>query len=220
VAADSRYIYLVAATTMPALAVAIDALIRRWRFVAPALVALVLIPVPRSISAFNDDEDQLGPAFATEQLVLSQAATMPFARLVPPETHVLPGSGFGPSQVTIGWLLRQQRAGKLPPAPSPDPFTTNNLKLRLGLNQFAKQVPTGPCFKRSAPVDLQPAVHQVVRIDSPVFVTTLDNGHRSSLPLRFDSANGRSLVVGLTGLNLRFLPTVTPSSITICQAAR
>ena len=48
-ARDSRYVYLVAAMTLPALVLAADALIRRWRLLAIPIVGLLLVGLPGNV---------------------------------------------------------------------------------------------------------------------------------------------------------------------------
>jgi hypothetical protein len=53
-ARSSRYVYLVAALVLPALAVAAEAVIQRWRILAPAVVLLLLIGIPGNLDVLAD----------------------------------------------------------------------------------------------------------------------------------------------------------------------
>lgn len=50
----SQYIHLVAALSLPAIAVAADAVVRRWRLLAPAVLALMVIGVPGNVRSLLD----------------------------------------------------------------------------------------------------------------------------------------------------------------------
>ncbi|MGH9027414.1 MAG: hypothetical protein ACRDWD_15055, partial [Acidimicrobiia bacterium] len=51
-AGSSRYVGIVAALLLPALAVAADAVARRWRLLAPVAIALLVVGIPGNIEAF------------------------------------------------------------------------------------------------------------------------------------------------------------------------
>jgi hypothetical protein len=55
-ARSSRYMYLVAALVLPALAVASDAVARRWRILAPAAFVVLLIGIPGNLNVLADYE--------------------------------------------------------------------------------------------------------------------------------------------------------------------
>ena len=216
-AGASRYVYVVAATTLPALAVAADALVRRWRYLAIPLLALVAIALPGNIRDFHNQETVLDPTFALEKAAVVGSAAAPEAKQVPKLTVVMPEGGFGANEVTIGWLLQQERAGRIPPPVDTDPLTTNSVKVRLGLRPTrAAPTPAGPCREVSDPLDVQPTVGQVFRIKTPVAVSTRDGNQRSSKLTKFDPVNGANLVVALPGLQLRFEPAPLAKSMTIC----
>jgi hypothetical protein len=48
--------HVVAALSLPAIAVAADALVRRWRVIAPVAVALLLVGIPGNVEALADQQ--------------------------------------------------------------------------------------------------------------------------------------------------------------------
>jgi hypothetical protein len=112
----SRYLHLVTAMILPAVAVAADALMRRWRALTIVVVVVLLIGIPSNVNVIVNYmhrgvvENQ--PAYKQMMLTLPR---VPTAREVP--------RGVKPDQslahfVTIGWLLDGVAAGRIPePAP-------------------------------------------------------------------------------------------------------
>jgi hypothetical protein len=132
-----RYLYVVAALVLPALAVAIDAVIRRWVALVPVVLALMVIGIPGNLNAAADyARAQRGLRFRTTQLTLPR---LPMAREVP-RSHI-PQTGPHYYYVTIGWLLDGVASGRIP---APRVITraegaTDNL--RLSLSRYAKPIP-------------------------------------------------------------------------------
>ena len=104
-----RYVHLVAAMFLPAIALAADAVIRRWRLLAPAVAAALLIGFPGNIAAIEQtgiERYRLGqPEFV---LALPRS---PYAWQVPRSFRPL---GAGGPEVTMGWLLDGYASGRLP----------------------------------------------------------------------------------------------------------
>jgi hypothetical protein len=128
-ARGGRYIYLVAALLLPALAVAADALVERWRVLIPVVAALFLIGIPGNLATANlhgTDRFMLGDR--NRVLALGQA---PFARQVPPSTRPL---GLLGPDLTLGWLLAGVDSGRIP-KPSFSARRRATLGLELALRQ-------------------------------------------------------------------------------------
>jgi hypothetical protein len=131
-AASSRYLHVVAALVLPALAVAADALARRWRVAAPAVVALLLIGVPGNIGKIGDN---VAPAerYREQRRVISTLPALANARDTPRSLHPTPSFA---AEVTVGWLLDAQRDGRIPterPASARERATD---RLRLSIEQL------------------------------------------------------------------------------------
>ena len=77
-----RYVYMGAAFLLPALAVAIDALWRRWAPAALIGLGLLLVAVPGNMSVFGTSVFGSG-FFREEKYVLTEVVRMPLAREVP-----------------------------------------------------------------------------------------------------------------------------------------
>ncbi|MGH8984169.1 MAG: hypothetical protein ACRDY6_09900 [Acidimicrobiia bacterium] len=75
IARSGRYLHLVAALSLPAVAVAADAVARRWRMLAPAVLVVLLIGIPGNlhILARERQQERLVPARMTLRLSLLQS---------------------------------------------------------------------------------------------------------------------------------------------------
>jgi hypothetical protein len=129
VARASRYVHIFAAMSLPALAVAIDAVTRRWRAFTPVAIIILLVGVPGNIVAIRahgSDRFTLGDLQRVEALAYS-----PYAQRVPRTARPMGAAG---EEVTVGWLLDGAASGRIP---SPRPMTlvqqaTISLELALG----------------------------------------------------------------------------------------
>ena len=125
-ARSGRYIHLGTALTLPALAVAADAIARRWRLLTPAVVWLLMIGIPWNVNQFND-------AFLLEKFMRRQeqvvigAAYSPKAAEVPDWVELDRGISTG-GYLTMGWLRSAKQAGKIP---APDPARSRH-RARVG----------------------------------------------------------------------------------------
>jgi hypothetical protein len=151
----SRYVSVVAALLLPALAVAAGALVTRWRWLLPVMVALFLIGIPQNLDAAAREQRARAPFDANIQHVLETLPRDPLARQVP---RSLKPESFDAWRVTIGWLLDGVKQGRIP-APSvisPRDVASNNF--RLSLYDEHGDPPTTNC--RTARRPLEVALHK------------------------------------------------------------
>ncbi len=131
-ARDSRYVYLVAAMTLPALVLAADALIRRWRLLAIPIVGLLLVGLPGNVrvlatctrlpgtpSCSPASLPPFGNAAVSRQQILA-IPHLPLAEQLRGSSTPVPIARLVPEGLTFGWLLGADAAGKLP---GPGPLT-------------------------------------------------------------------------------------------------
>jgi hypothetical protein len=128
-ATSSRYLDVVAALLLPAIAVAGDALARRNRLLLPVVLALLVVGIPGNISQTRDSFP--GPRyFARYRQMMLSLPRMSLAKRVPGSVHPEPNQA---PLVTVSWLLDAARSGRLPKTrpPTPSERLTNNLRLSL-----------------------------------------------------------------------------------------
>jgi hypothetical protein len=147
---SSRYVHLVAAFSLPALAVAIDALTRRWR-VAVAVGVIVLVSgIPHNIGQFDTLPPFNAGYFASRRELIAALARSPYVTEVPRSTRPDPLW----TTVTAGWLLDALHAGKLPDLVRARDADDPSFRLRFGLAVIDAPAPAKPCRVIRKPVDI------------------------------------------------------------------
>jgi hypothetical protein len=125
----SRYLYVIAALSLPAIAVAADAIARRWPLMFPFGIVLFLLPIPWSI----DGARTQNPNLLGDPTVVAVVDAPEFAG-VDPDTVLVARSGR--AALTLGWLQQAAAEGKIPEMdPDARAKALVNWKLRLALVQ-------------------------------------------------------------------------------------
>jgi hypothetical protein len=127
----SRYVYLVAALSLPALAIAADAIARRWRVLTIPVVVLLLVGVPGNVHRLRTyaDLSQYDRAvFRTEVLEAPRLAVAP---RLPRSTRPSPKASF--YGLTLGWLLDSLPSGRIPSPGHVSPQQVSTQTIRLAL---------------------------------------------------------------------------------------
>jgi hypothetical protein len=208
----SRYLYVVAALSVPALALALDTLARRWHVVFPIALVLLLAPVPGSIR----DEKQhpnLNLVGDKSVVVLTE---MDGLDDVPPDTIVAAQSGR--AQLTLEWLQNAADEGELPTlTPAERRLAEVNWRLRLALRQTAEPA-TGTCAPIGKGVDLTLAPDEHIGIvDGPVQVLSRERGGSPFNRVTFHPALGQTLVVQVPGVDVVIQSTDPTKPASICR---
>ncbi|HYL52798.1 MAG TPA: hypothetical protein VEZ15_12570, partial [Acidimicrobiia bacterium] len=181
--ASSRYLHIVAAMVLPALAVGVDAIVRRRQALLPVLLALLLVGIPGNVA----DADRVVKPNPNRKLVLTSLPRMALAHEVPRSLH--PTLSFA-AEVTIGWLLDGVESGRIPATRALTPAELANNTLRLSLEQV-----DGPhrssCVPLHSAIDLRLGRGQSISVQGSVGVQLLaDATHARTQSLPF----GASLV--------------------------
>jgi hypothetical protein len=128
-ARSSRYLYMTLAFALPALGVAAQAFVSRWRWSTPVVLLVLLVGVPANLTNFLPQFPYSTAYFDGQRNLLIAAARSPLASSVPDSVQPDPINAEG---VTIGWLRRSEKAGKLPsPVGSVDALEAQ-MPVRLG----------------------------------------------------------------------------------------
>jgi hypothetical protein len=106
----SRYQYVILALSLPALAVAIDALTNLWRWAAVVIGAIMVLGIPTNLRTLSDAT--FGNNKDNNDLIIAMA-NAPLARNVP-EGDV--PDRLGAKFVTVGWLVENVDNGRIRPA--------------------------------------------------------------------------------------------------------
>jgi hypothetical protein len=146
---QSRYLYTLAALFLPALAVAVDAVIKRWRLVTPLVFAVLLVATVKNATDFNSAPFDAAYFRDQKQLVLAMARS-PFASQVP--AYVRPSPWF-----TIGWLRRATADDDVPEAGPVTPQLARRIQFQLSIAQLDGEFSMGACRTFPRGTVIQPA---------------------------------------------------------------
>jgi len=213
-AASSRYLHIVAALVLPALAVAADALARRWRVLAPVVVLLLLVGVPGNIAKIGDN---VGPAarYREQRRVISELPALANARAVPRSLHPTPSFA---AEVTVGWLLDAQRDGRIPTVHPASPRERATDRLRLSIEQV-DGVHTASCTRLRGTVTRRLAPGQSFGVVGAILVESVPRRGTVSAPLPFGAgllATARSHTLRLVAGPLTLRITPLPPAAALC----
>lgn len=199
-----RYLHIFVAMVLPAIAIAADAIVRRWRSLAPVVVVPLVIGIPGNIDAFAHPTTALQTTRSENgyRRSLLSLVSVPVAHSVP---RSLPTDSMRdifapwppPADVTIGWLLDQQAAGRLPDLGTLDQTEKADATLELALHQ--SNVRLGPGSGSAARPPPAPPQHPIPSSASNVpapLVTTENNAKLG--PILVDG-NGMTLYTAVAG---------------------
>jgi hypothetical protein len=211
-AASSRYVYVVMALLLPALAVAADACLERWRRSAVLILALLVVGIPGNASRFGGHFPWVEGFFRSQRRLISALPRAPEAAQV--DRNVQPDPLYA-SGVTVGWLREQLLAGRLPePSEPTDPVYANGLRLRLAVAQSSDPEPRDCDVVTTGPIDIPTRKGQVIGFRGrPMTVELLADDGEPLAGARqvFNPDIGRRLTMQLDGLTLRLTPA-TPTA--------
>ena len=188
---------------LPAMALAGDAIVRRWRSAMVPVVALLLVSVPGNIGAFGSSAFDARYFDAQRQTVLGLART-DLAEQVPRSVRPL-HDPFSPEELTIGSLLDFRDEGRLPDAGQIDPRIEAQFPIMLGLAQVDGPLDDADCTTHTGPVDLSLDEGDQFAIRTPVLIRRLERGSVASRPVYFGPRDSGTIAVELP-LDVRISP--------------
>jgi hypothetical protein len=148
VARSSRYLHIVAALSLPAIAVAANAFMRRWRVLGAVAIALLLVGLPGNIDFLVHYDTRVKNGLGSPDLMLA-LPRIPLARDAPRDLR--PAPDIAP-YVTIGWLRDGVADGRIPTPDRVAPLTSATANLRLSLLQSKRPPTSSQCSALRAPV--------------------------------------------------------------------
>jgi hypothetical protein len=186
----SRYIHLVAALVLPALAVAAAAIARRWRVLGPVMVVLFVLPIPGNIAVALDNESREHVPKGDRDLMLAYAQ-VPVAADVP--RWAVPDQVTAP-QVTLGWLLDGIASGRIPRGGEVSASDQAAATVRLAIQQIVKDAPYVGCEPVTKPVirHMEPGQSFGIRGGRIRLVNVIDGRNRGAAA-QFEPTFGQTL---------------------------
>jgi hypothetical protein len=211
----SRYLHVILTLLIPALAVAADALIARWRYAAPVVMVVLLFGVPGNIGvAVQHGRENRATAayFRPFILTLPRLAT---AKAVPPGTH--PDPYFDPV-MTLGWLRAGVAQGRIPPPPStvtPRDRATWTLGLTLASTTRAGR----SCVHEPLPSTIFLRRGDTVTVGRGALATLVESPTVRSQPRLLGGYFRGVSFIAYREMVLQMAPVGGATSVRVCQAS-
>jgi hypothetical protein len=145
--ADGRYAYVVITLVAPLFAVAVDAVLSRWRRLLPAFLVVLVACTPAYLLQYRADarDRRLGAnsvGQATDEQRVLTVPRLPLANQLPRDIQIrtLPQRGIASPSVALGWLLDATASGRVPRPDhsTPQDEATLTLDLALARSQAAE----------------------------------------------------------------------------------
>jgi hypothetical protein len=214
----SRYLHLSAALTLPAVAVAADAVARRWRLLLPVVLLLLIVGIPGNIQVLADYTHDQKQAQSDYRELMLAFPRIPAARQVPRTVRPERSTFDSRASVTIGWLLDGVASGRIPNPGKITPALAAANTFRLAFLQTGTASRRKECQTISRPITRHLEKGEAISIRGWNLRVTSAAGASAGTSLVLDPEDGSSLmdVYGpLTvhlGANSPFFP------VTICEA--
>jgi hypothetical protein len=156
-----RYLHVVAALSLPAIGVAVDALLRRSRPLGSIAVATLLIGIPGNVDLLARHDTRERDLLGTPDLMLT-IPRVPLAKEVP--RSLRPNPELAP-EVAVGWLLDGVAPDRVPDPGLIRPVTRANVNFRLSFLQSRRPTERSGCRTLREPVTRTVTKGQAFRID-------------------------------------------------------
>ena len=149
-ARESRYIYLIAAMCLPAIALAADSLIRRKALLAVPIVALLLLGLPANVHELSTYSPRYATPKGTRYAILS-LPRLPLARQLLNTRAPYPDTRLSVEGLSVGWLV--DSAGRIPDPGRPTPVVEASEVLEFMVQPSLSPPPPGArCVPLSKPI--------------------------------------------------------------------
>ena len=214
-ARSSRYLHILAALLLPALALAAQALSRRSRLLGGVALVALLVGVPGNISDSTRFARESKARSASTRAVMLSIPRMALASRVPPSLRPDPNTA---TDVTVGWLRAGVASGRIPaPRRSKAPMLANTLRLSLMELDRASGY---PCRPLRGPRVLTLEKDDAFGVKGAVGVSQVFGRARSSslaLGRRFPNLAPEHTLIDVAGrLKIRVAPTSRLGDVQIC----
>jgi hypothetical protein len=215
-ASASRYLHIIAALSIPALAVASDAVIRRWRVAAPVMLVALLVGVPGNlvVAVRHGDANRATAAFYRPYILT--LPRLPVARVLPTGIH--PDIYFDPV-MTLGWLRAGVASGRIPPPP-PTVTASERATWTLGMALQSTTQKAPSCTVDALPTMVTVHVGDTLTVGGlSASVTLVESPHVQSAPRVLNGYVPGATFLAYQDMVLQVTPSRGTSSITVCSHA-
>jgi hypothetical protein len=210
-ASQSRYVHIVAALCLPAVAVGADAIARRWPVLVPAVVVLLLVGIPGNVDTTFHQTGR-GRGQRSDRDVYLAFAHVPAAALAPDWVRPDPNSA---AQLTLGWLRAAMAEGRLPNPRNIDPEVEREATFRHELQLVNPVRPLPDCEPLTEPVQVRLERGQWVGFTGDILV--FETGPREDrVVLRFSGGKRGAIQATQRPLDLTIRPDARSGEPTLC----
>ena len=209
---DPQYIGVTAALVLPALAIAADAVIRRWSMLTPVVLVALVIGIPGNVSILTQDIGSRASFSAHRQYILS-LPRLAGAQQVP--SSIYPDPGFDP-YLTMGWLRAGVKSGRIPPPGPVPPKDTAYWTLALDL-QPTSHPAKGVCVVVALPTTLRLAEKDTITFKSAINLTYLAGNGTRSAPRSFGGFQSTTSYVAYGSMTIEAVPIANSETMAICK---
>ena len=210
----SRYISVTAAMALPALVVAVDALVSRRRFLVPLGVAVFVVGIsPHLLVVFRSAPPEPQNFAPSRSLVLTlprDPLALEAPRSLQPDTVLARG-------VTVGWLLDGVRQHRIPPPKTFTGLDVSSNAFRLSFYETRGPRPTANCKVLHHRLTLKLRPGDAIGVsDGPVLIVPAHRNDLEGYGLQFlPDAGERVEVLRDVGV-VRIVPESPPSWPRVC----
>jgi hypothetical protein len=193
-AGTSRYVSLTVAMLLPPVAVAADALARRWRVVVPITMALLLVGIPSGLHHVTKGQHTLIGQYSRTRYTMLWLPRDPHAGSAP---RSLRPEQLTSRAVTIGWLVDGLREHRIPKPPAlflVDPLASSYF--RLSFFQNDGPAATTSCTVVRGPMTMNVRRGEVIGVyDNPVYLVPATRPYLVGYGLLFVPSEGKAVSV-------------------------
>ena len=200
---STRYVHVLGALLLPVIAVAADAVMRRWRVMVPVLVVALAASLVGNVRDFSNERVYSGEFLEGYRRMMLTMPRVPLADEVPRDLR--PDRSLAP-YVSVGWLRDGVRSGRIPPSEEVTPEERATAEARVVLHEHPYH----------HPVDCE-------TVDGRV-TTTLQRGSSIRLPgegrlwVGYTDADGASGVVTFRGRNVPVVAYAGPVKVNVAPS--
>jgi hypothetical protein len=208
-----RYAHFVAGLSLPAVALAADAVVRRWRVLLPVVLLILLLGIPGNVEYLVERKER-EPYLLGDPTLMLALSRAPIADEVP--RNVVPMPETAP-QVTIGWLLDGVASGRIPDAGPIEPVKAREATFRLSLYQSDDRRAPSSCSQLSKAVDRSLVKGQSLGIEGgQVRVVELTPEGDERHMVVYSPSRGRTLTAVAGPLTMRLVAAAPFFPVTLC----
>jgi hypothetical protein len=177
---------------LPALAVAADAFVRRWRWCFPFAIALFLVGIPANLHAAINAQRPLNVRDRATRQTMESLPVLPLADDVPRTVQPEPTTA---GAVTLGWLRDAVAQNRLHATVPASPRVQASDAFRLSFDRPRGAVPRAGCVHSATPLVLDLRTGDRIGLfDNGVFIAPVGNPLVGP-PLLFTDSGDAPIVV-------------------------